>query len=298
MFLSKKKILSLFMIGLLLVMWMPQISYANVSKITKETILSLEKDKLLDCLQAEGLVLPKYYENHKEVAEKFVSCFTPLILNGKIDTSVRVFNLQDSNEMLKNLETILIKKGLINRTRIKTFAANKYKLKDSTPIGSWSNSYKYYNCYAYSIGRTKWRQPNGYEGSGYNCTKSISEIADDVLNDLNNLGYWGYKTTTKPTSRPDNYFRVICVRKNSNGFDYHFMKMQGSSLNSWTHKPGDSQPLKWKYSSPGAKVWTNEAINNKGTHEPDLKYDSEIYYILYKGKNDPGIKPNSHMEHK
>ena len=118
------------------------------------------------------------------------------------------------------------------------------------------------------------------------------------MNDLNNLGYWGYKTTTKPTSRPDNYFRVICVRKNSNGFDYHFMKMQGSSLNSWTHKPGDSQPLKWKYSSPGAKVWTNEAINNKGTHEPDLKYDSDIYYILYKGKNDPGIKPNSHMEHK
>ena len=154
MFLIKKKILSLFMIGLLLVMCMPQKSYANVSKLTKETILSLEKDKLLDCLRDEGLVLPQYYENHKEVAEKFVSYFTPLILNGKIDTSVRVFNLQDSNEMLKNLEAILIKKGLINRTRIKTFATNKYKLKDSTPIGSWSNSYEYYNCYAYSIGRT------------------------------------------------------------------------------------------------------------------------------------------------
>ena len=301
MFLIKKKILSLFMIGLLLVMCMPQKSYANVSKLTKETILSLEKDKLLDCLRDEGLVLPQYSENHKEVAEKFVSYFTPLILNGKIDTSVRVFNLQDSNEMLKNLEAILIKKGLINRTRIKTFATNKYKLKDSTPIGSWSNSYEYYNCYAYSIGRTMWRQPNGIEDGGYggyDCTRPISVIADEVLNDLNNLGYWGYKTTTKPTSRPDNYFRVICVRKNSYGFDYHFMKMQGSSLNSWTHKPGDSQPLKWKYSSPGAKVWTNEAIDNYGTHEPKLKYDSEIYYILYKGKNDPGIKPNSHMEHK
>ena len=83
MFLIKKKILSLFMIGLLLVMCMPQKSYANVSKLTKETILSLEKDKLLDCLRDEGLVLPQYYENHKEVAEKFVSYFTPLILNGK-----------------------------------------------------------------------------------------------------------------------------------------------------------------------------------------------------------------------
>ena len=286
------------MIGFLVMMLMPQISYANDSKITKGTILSLEKGELLEFLQKEGLVLPRYYENHKDVAENFVTDFIPLILSGRVDTSVRAFNLQDSNEMLKNLETILVKQGLLNRTRIKTFAVNNYKLKDSTPIGSWSDSYSHYNCYAYSIGRTKWRQPNGYEGSGYDCTKSVSKIADEVLKDLNKFGYWGYKTTTKPASRPDNYFRVICVRKNSKDYDYHFMKMHGSSLNSWSHKPGTSQPLKWKYSSPGAKVWTNELIDYTGTHAPVINYDSEIYYILYKGKNDPGIQPNGYLDYK
>lgn len=251
MFLNKKKILSFFMSALMVIMLMPQISYADDLKMTENTILNLEKSELLEYLQNEGLVLPEYYDKHKDIAENFVSDFTPLILNGKIDTSVSSFNLQASNEMLKNLEAVLIKKGLLNGTKIESFATTRYKLKHSPPIGSWSDLYPNYNCYAYSIGRTSWRQPNGYEGFGYDCSKSISKIADEVLDDLDNLGYWGYKTATKPNSRPDNYFRVICVRKNSNNYDYHFMKMRGSSLSSWAHKPGSSQPLKWKYSSPG-----------------------------------------------
>lgn len=34
--------------------------------------------------------------------------------------------------------------------------------------------------------------------------------------------------------------------------------MYGSPLNSWAHKPGGTQPLKWNYSSPGFKTWSNE----------------------------------------
>lgn len=117
-------------------------------------------------------------------------------------------------------------------------------------------------------------------------------MADVVLNDLNALGFWGYKQTTKPTSLPDEYFRVIAVRKDTNHVDYHFMKMHGS-LNSWAHKPSWTQPLKWNYSSPGSSVWSNEAFVNGTTYAPTLTYDSGIYYILYKGKNDPGIQPLS-----
>ena len=92
-------------------------------------------------------------------------------------------------------------------------------MQDSTPIGSWSSSYQNYNCYAYSIGRTQWRQPDGGSGNSYyDISKSISNIADDVLSDLDSLGYWGYKTTTKPTSLPDNYFRVICSKLRGKSF--------------------------------------------------------------------------------
>lgn len=52
---------------------------------------------------------------------------------------------------------------------------------------------------------------------------SVSDMADIVLDDLNALGYWGYKTNTKPTSLPDQYFKVICLRKNNSNIDYHFM---------------------------------------------------------------------------
>lgn len=59
------------------------------------------------------MVLPMYYNNHRDIAENFVYKFTPLLLEGKIDASVPTFNYMSSNEMLKRLETSLIKKGLL-----------------------------------------------------------------------------------------------------------------------------------------------------------------------------------------
>lgn len=120
---------------------------------------------------------------------------------------------------------------------------------------------------------------------------SVSEMADIVLKDLDSMGYWGYKTTTKPTSTPDQWFKVICIRKDTSNVDFHFMK--ANTLNSWAHKPGATQPLNWKYASPGAKIWTNERIDKGQALPGTITYESEIYYILYKGKNDPGVQPNS-----
>ena len=114
-------------------------------------------------------------------------------------------------------------------------------------------------------------------------------MADDVLVDLSRQGYWGYKTTTKPAKLPDKYFRLICIRKNTSNIDYHFMKKY-SSVDSWAHKPGGTQPLKWKYSSPGTKAWTNECVYKGIAYSPTIEYNSTIYYILYKSKNDPGVQ--------
>lgn len=81
-------------------------------------------------------------------------------------------------------------------------------------MGDWNEGYLNYNCYAFSIDLVNWRHPDG--SSEYDVSKPVSVIADDVISDLNSLGYWGCKAMTKPSSLPDKYFKLICVRKNTN----------------------------------------------------------------------------------
>lgn len=70
------------------------------------------------------------------------------------------------------------------------------------------------------------------------------------------------------------------------------MKANGS-LNAWAHKPGGTQPLSWNYLSPGAVIWTNECVYLGTAYPGNVTYESPIYYIIYKGKNDPGIQPRN-----
>lgn len=67
----------------------------------------------------------------------------------------------------------------------------------------------------------------------------------------------------------------------------------GTSVTRWVHKPGKSIPLVWDYSSPGAKVWTNEAVIDGTYYSPSIEYDSTIYYIIYWAKGGPGPDINS-----
>lgn len=263
--------------------------------IYEVNLLNMTKTDLLNALKANGLKLPEYYATNTEVAETFVHKYTPLILNGDLNPNLEIFNYDQSNEMLHNLGLVLQNIGFSFREKREGLEV-RYTLKDSTAIGSWNPSYLNYNCYGYAIGKTSRIQPGELSGVKYSLSMSISNIADIILKDLDAAGYWVYKTTTKPTSLPDNLFRVICIRKDTDNEDYHFMKKYGSSLDSWAHKPGSTQPLKWNYSSPNARIWTNEAIQNGTTFAPTITYESTIYYILYKGKNDPGIQPTNLSE--
>ena len=42
--------------------------------------------------------------------------------------------------------------------------------------------------------------------------------------------------------------------------------------------------------SPGTKAWTNECVYKGIAYSPTIEYNSTIYYILYKSKNDPGVQ--------
>jgi len=292
MMLKIKKFLSVILLLLFATISFPTTLVANADEpqlLTKENVLSMNKSELLSTLEDKGLVLPEDYATHIDMAENFVYKYTPMIMEGKIDTSINLFSYDQSNEMLSNLGTILYDSGLA--TSKPFYAKSSYTLQDSTPIGLWNNSYLNYNCYAYSLKRTSGLQPGSLSGDYFSLTMSISAMADVVLSDLDSQGYWGYKTTTKPTSLPDKYFKVIAIRKDNSNEDYHFMRLYGSSLNSWAHKPGRTQPLKWNYSSPSSIIWSNEATAYGNTYEPTITYESTVYYIIYKSKSDPGIQP-------
>ena len=289
MILKMKKVVSMLLIILLVIYFPTYTTHAKETEsLTSENLLTLDKTELLSVLLDKGLILTEYYSEYIEVAEGFVYDYTPMIISGELDISHKPFNYDQSNEMLFNLYTVLYDLGLVTGNSINS--RSTYTLQHNVTIGSWDDSYSYYNCYAYAIGKTSGLQPGELFKRDFSIYMDISAMADVVLADLAEEGYWGMKTTVKPDSLPDEYFRIIAIRKDTDNRDYHFMRPYNATLNSWTHKPGGTQPLKWNYTSPEAEIWDNECVKNGVVYEPTITYESEIYYILYKHEDDPGVQ--------
>ena len=289
-----KKYIALLMIFFMVVSISPTIVCAEETcALTKSDILAMGKSELLLTLKDNGLVLPEDYAAHIELAEAFVFKYTPIIIEGSSDLSDKMFNYNQSNELLSNLVGVLTGLGLVSK--VAPLTRSTYTLLDNTVIGTWKNSYQNYNRYAYALGKTSWLIPGDTSGGYFSLSMSIEDMADLVLADLATEGYWGYTSTTKPSSLPDEYFRIIAIRKDTSCFDFHVMRFNNGSLSSWVHKPGGTHPLKWKYTSPSAKVWSNEYVFQGKAYPADTTYESSVYYILYKHENDPGIQPWSIM---
>ena len=288
--LKMKKFVALLMV-LVLVASVPAIRVhaKGTCLITREDLLGMDRLTLLSTLIDNGLTLPEDFEEHIEIAEGFVFEYTPMIMDGRVDPSIELFNYNQSNELLSNLGTVLSNMGMVQSSGIN--ARSTYTLQHNISIGSWDNAYRYYNCYAYSIGKTSGLQPGTLSGENFSLSMDIGTMADVVLEDLAAEGYWGMKTTTKPTALPDQYFKIIAIRKDTNNVDYHFMRPYNGTLTSWSHKPGGTQPLKWNYTSPAAEIWSNEHVVNGVAYAPTVTYESTIYYILYKHQSDPGVQP-------
>ena len=95
----KKLLLLVFALLLIPVLSFPAAArHAETTALLREKILSMNPSELLSFLLEEGLVLPEDYDVHiTEMSEPFVYEYTPLILQGKIDSSVRRFNYEPSN---------------------------------------------------------------------------------------------------------------------------------------------------------------------------------------------------------
>ncbi|WP_255223106.1 hypothetical protein [Paenibacillus sp. 7541] len=98
-------------------------------------------------------------------------------------------------------------------------------------------------------------------------------MADLVVDDQEALGYWGYKTATKPSSLANDE-RNVAIRKGS--VDYH---MKGTTTASdWTHKPGGTNPLGWNYYPHGYKIWINEYCSKTNSRNKNAWSWSHPYF--------------------
>lgn len=197
---NTKKIRFFVLATLLLAIFMttfPAVYAQGNDLVTKEAILSLDSANLLKTLEVNGMQLPSDYQQHRDMAQSFVSNYVPLLIEGKVNPYVAPFNYDQSNQMLSELTRILTKMNVLHAEPF------RYTLQNSTAIGYWNNSYLYYNCYAYSLGWVSGLQPGAISNTPFSMSLSISQMADVVLADLDAMGYWGYKTVTKPTSLLD-----------------------------------------------------------------------------------------------
>lgn len=159
----------------------------------------------------------------------------------------------------------------------------RYTLQDSVPIGSWNPRFRQYNCYSYALGITTTVYDPGeiVYGIGNSPLSLSSDMDDQVRLIVADLEYLGYHCISESLHCP-NYaimsdgFRAICYRVGD--YDYHFMRMDSSY---WSHKPGKTQPLRYKYTPTQHLRWSNEYQYEGRAYEGYVYYTSQLRFITY-----------------
>lgn len=143
MLLKFRKYIFFLMLVFLIITLFPKQNYASESNPSlRLELLSMGKSQLFDKLRKDGLVLPSFFNEHKDIAEDFVYEFTPMLLSGQADASVCTFGNWQTYEMLVNLDLTLRKQGLLRDNLSEKFS---FSLKNSTPIEIWIQRYVQYN---------------------------------------------------------------------------------------------------------------------------------------------------------
>ncbi len=151
----------------------------------------------------------------------------------------------------------------------------------------------------------KWIKPGfsawvsgGNDMSAYYCNgyANMATLADWVKTDLE---YYGYTVTeisaTMPDTQVSDHTRLICIRKDleeityinelgnlETNHDFHFMRLDKDGY--WYHKPGYTNPLRYKYIPTNGVAWVVEGydgVNDEYFRYDNSAYESEIYFIEY-----------------
>ena len=143
MLLKFKKFLFLLIIAFLIITLFPKQNYASESNPSlRLELLSMGKSQLFDKLRKDGLVLPSFFNEHKDIVEDFVYEFTPMLLSGQADASVCTFGNWQTYEMLVNLDFTLRKQGLLRDNLPDKL---RFSFKYSNPMENWIQRNVQYN---------------------------------------------------------------------------------------------------------------------------------------------------------
>ena len=229
-------------------------------------------DAEIDCAPFIRIII-EYVENDPNVE----FCFNWSTLNefaNNIATAVRnYYGLADISLYLESEENIL---------------------EDNDLYGEWNNKYRDYRCYSYVMGYEQYYEPGQILAVNYGRDPNLVEY-DYYSADISQIAEWvqldieseGYQVTDNSDVMPelDNsaHESLICVRKGTGAVrDYHFMILGNNGV--WYHKPGASNPLRYKYASVDGKDWVSEGYfgdTGKYFRYPNIVYDSDIYYIRF-----------------
>lgn len=143
MLLKFKKFLFLLIIAFLIITLFPKQNYASESNPSlRLELLSMSKSRLFNKLRKDGLVLPSFFNEHRDIAEDFVYEFTPMLLSGQADASVCTFGNWQTYEMLVNLDLTLRKQGLLRDNLPDKL---RFSFKYSNPMENWIQRNVQYN---------------------------------------------------------------------------------------------------------------------------------------------------------
>lgn len=241
----------------------------------------------LEYIEEKGILLP----NGLDKIEGYETLVKEIILESyKNEIYSPNFNSVELQKFAMDIVESVRKSAGKNTQDGENSNVTKWVLQHSTRHGSWNNLYLKYNCYGYAIGTQRGIDPGYYSGYSYDTSWEISEIASYVKKDLEALGYIVSVSTMRPVSLASGQ-NLICVRRGT--YDYHFMKCSGVS---WYHKPGDTNPLKYNYSSANYTIWDNESIRYETINEPTYTYSSKIYYITYSTQSGNNVGTASVVE--
>ena len=247
---------------------------------TDEDLLSeMSWEDQLVILEAYGVVFTESFppEGHKEFIQSTIASAEKdgsyiLVVNSPVTKMI-------GEQIVNAVNEYYGRKGITTKNSDAFFLRG---LNDSTILGTWSDSYYVYNCYAYAVGKTDdFYWPGMYHDvpnkTNFDISKPISVLALHVKHDLLSSHY-SYNcvkiTNTKPSSFQTGQ-KCICIRKSTD--DFHFMKL--SSNGNWLHKPSWTNPLKYKYVPSYSRAWTNEAYGK------DPYTGIMTYYPVYETYN-------------
>ena len=262
----------------------------NSNTISAVELLSLSDSEMVLFLKEQGVDIPGNPDEEKNWGEFIKSTISYIITNPNGNFLYSDIALID---FANDIKAALIDIGAINAS-ICNLRSNGTLLY-STPIGTWNEQYREYNCYAYALGITNSKpKPGVFSNQNLPESAGSRRTAEIVVDDLEALGYnCIIEYYDDAPESVDLYQTLICVRKDPYD-DFHFMKLVGSE---WIHKPGISQLLKYNYTPSNDLIWTNEGIIDGEVENGFTTYEDTIYYIAYASNHNLSVSSASVMRH-